>query len=102
MPYELDREIQSEVFYLTGGSKTIRVCPSNKVDLAGLKSKSSTDDWSPWGKLFMYFTYLYTTTTEMVYEGDELSVFGMLSYNVKSDEFTLDDPLGFIQEGQRE
>lgn len=63
MPYELDREIQSEVFYLTKGSKTIRVCPSNKVDLAGLKSQSSGDTLTIWGKLFMYFTSIYTTTS---------------------------------------
>lgn len=75
------------------------MCPSNKVDLAGLKTKSSADNWTPLGKLFMFFTYLYTTTSEVVYEGDELSVFGLMSYNVKSDEFTIDDPLGFIQMG---
>ena len=44
----------------------------------------------------MYFTYLYTTTSEIIYEGDNLSVFGIVNYNVKSDEFTIDDPLGFI------
>ena len=48
----------------------------------------------------MYFTYLYTTTSEIIYEGDNLSVFGIVNYNVKSDEFTIDDPLGFIQDGQ--
>jgi len=32
----------------------------------------------------------------MVFEGDELTVFGVISYNVKSDEFTIDDPVGFF------
>jgi hypothetical protein len=44
----------------------------------------------------MYFTSIYTTTSEMVFEGDELTVFGVISYNVKSDEFTIDDPVGFV------
>ncbi len=38
----------------------------------------------------------------MVFEGDELTVFGVISYNVRSDEFTIDDPVGFFQNGQRE
>jgi hypothetical protein len=38
----------------------------------------------------------------MIYEGDEVSIFGLLKYHVKSDEFTIDDPIGFIQNGERD
>jgi hypothetical protein len=36
IPYNLDEEIQSEVFYIGQENKTVRVCPSNKVLLSGL------------------------------------------------------------------
>jgi len=44
----------------------------------------------------MFFTTFYATHTQIIVEGDDLSVFGLLRYNVKSDEFTIDDPIGFI------
>lgn len=50
----------------------------------------------------MFLTYLYTTHTEIISEGDDLSIFGLLSYNIKSDEFTFDDPYGFIQNSKKD
>ncbi len=44
----------------------------------------------------MFFAYAYTTHSEIILEGEDLSVFGLLSYNLSSDEFTIDNPIGFI------
>ena len=44
----------------------------------------------------MFMTYLYNKQVYFIKEGDELSVFGLLTYNTKSDEFTFDNPFGFL------
>lgn len=89
------------MFYISQDNKQIRVCPSNKVRLAGLTSKNNLED-STWGRAFMFLTYLYTTHSELILEGQPLSVYGQLSYNLSSDEFTIDNPIGFIQNGAKD
>ena len=49
----------------------------------------------------MFLTYLYSKEVTIVKEGDELTIFGILTYNSKSDEFKFDNPFGFIQSGSR-
>lgn len=49
----------------------------------------------------MFLTYLYSKDVTVVKEGDELTIFGLLSYNSKSDEFRFDNPFGFIQQNSR-
>lgn len=49
----------------------------------------------------MAFTYLYSKEATVIKEGDEITIFGLLTYNTKSDEFRFDDPLGFIQGNSR-
>lgn len=50
----------------------------------------------------MFIAYAYTTHSEIILEGEDLSVFGLLSYNLRSDEFTIDNPIGFIQNGMKD
>ena len=49
----------------------------------------------------MFLTYLYSKEVTIVKEGDELTIFGILTYDSKSDEFRFDNPFGFIQSGSR-
>ena len=42
---------------------------------------------------------MYTTHSQIIYEGDELSVFGLISYNTNSNELKIDDPIGFVRDG---
>lgn len=49
----------------------------------------------------MAFTYLYSKEVTIIKEGDEITIFGLLTYNTKSDEFRFDDPLGFMQGSSR-
>ena len=44
----------------------------------------------------MFLTYLYSKEVTIVKEGDELTIFGILTYDSKSDEFRFDNPFGFI------
>jgi len=44
----------------------------------------------------MFLTYLYSKDVSVVKEGDDLTIFGLLTYNCKSDEFSFDNPFGFI------
>lgn len=80
----------------------MRVCPSNKVHLAGLTQKVSWMEQSALGRAFMFLAYTYTTHSEIILEGENLSVFGLLNYNLSADEFTIDNPIGFIQNGKKE
>jgi hypothetical protein len=74
------------------------VSPSNQVLVSGLKQKESEEATSMYGlgKAFMFLFSTYSTHSHLMYEGDEVSIFGVLKYQVKSDEFTIDNPIGFI------
>lgn len=96
--YTLDKEIQSEVFYIADNERNIRICPSTNTVLSGLNTivKPANLSWSL-SRWFMILTSCYTTTSQRIFEDDTLSVFGVIRYNASSDEFTIDDPLGFVQ-----
>jgi len=49
----------------------------------------------------MFITSCYSTTSQRVFEGDSLSVFGIMHYNASADEFTIDNPIAFMQNGDR-
>jgi len=49
----------------------------------------------------MFLTYLYSKEVTLIKEGDEVTVFGLLTYNSKSDEFRFDNPFGFLQQNSR-
>lgn len=56
---------------------------------------------SSWIRYFMFLTYLYSKEVTLIKEGDEVIVFGLLTYNSKSDEFRFDNPFGFLQQNSR-
>ena len=45
--------------------------------------------------------YLYSKEVKIVQEGDELTIFGLLTYDSKSDEFRFDNPLEFLHSSSR-
>ena len=44
----------------------------------------------------MFLTYLYSQDVTVIKEGDDLTIFGLLTYNSQADEFRFDNPFGFI------
>lgn len=71
------------------------------MPLSGLKVEHTPGASSSWGRGLMFLTYLYSKDLTVIKEGDDLTIFGLLTYNSKSDEFCFDNPLGFIQQGSR-
>lgn len=73
----------------------MRVCPSNKLILEGLpeREKPSTQSWF---RAFMFLTTTYNTTSWLFFEGEEITIFGLLKYNTRSEEFTIDNPIAFF------
>lgn len=74
---------------------------NNQVPLSGLQVQHTPGAISLWGRVFMFLTYLYSKDVTVVKEGDDLTIFGLLTYNCKSDEFSFDNPFGFIQSSSR-
>ena len=66
------------------------------MPLSGLKVQHTPGASSSWGRFFMFLTYLYSQDVTVVKEGDDLTIFGLLTYNSKADEFRFDNPFGFI------
>ena len=58
-PKIYDKEIESEIFYLTSDDKTVRVCPSNSIKTAGLHLKDEGVKHSVWEKVWAFFFGVY-------------------------------------------
>ena len=79
----------------------VRVCPNNKLLLEGLplREKPSTQSWF---RAFMFLTTTYNTTSSLFFEGEEITIFGLLKYNTQSDEFKIDNPIAFLMGNSKE
>ena len=44
-------------------------------------------------------SWIYSRYSQIVYEGDSLNIFGVLTYNGPSDQWEMTDPLAIIKEG---
>ena len=91
-PVELKQEMETENFYMydtkTIDKDVIKVYPSLNTTVTGLSRymRNVVKDTS----LFGIALAVYNRECEMLYEGDEVSIFGKVVYNVKNDEFTFD------------
>ena len=47
--------------------------------------------------IFGFALAIYSRDCEMLYEGDEISIFGKVIYNVKNDEFAFDKCFSMFQ-----
>ena len=47
--------------------------------------------------LFGFAIAIYNRECEMLYEGDEISIFGKVIYNIKNDEFSFDKCFSMFQ-----
>ena len=76
----------------------VKVYPSLKTQTSGMlrNLRNIVKDTS----LFGFALAIYSRECEMLYEGDEVSIFGKVVYNVKNDEFAFDRCFSMFQGGK--
>ena len=108
------KEKEGENFYIQDGptGKKITVYPSSKTHFEGYDEKVTIDKSGETDNLMSKASsYLaavgsgyavYKRYSQIVYDGDDLNVFGYISYNKYTDSWELTKPLAFIKKGCEE
>ena len=98
--YEMRRELETENFYLydkktKSPEDVIKVFPSLSSKVSGVKRKvrNTVTDTTIFGIVMA----IYNRECEMIYEGDKISIFGKLTYDMKNDEFAFDRTYGMFK-----
>ncbi|CDW77491.1 UNKNOWN [Stylonychia lemnae] len=106
-----DKDIEAQNFYLMEKSKGdgkiryIQVYPSSKTAAYNLTIAEKESDSSfkngIWNRLINTFLYAgsyvyYTKHSQVVYEGENLSVFGTFQLNTYTNKWEIDNPIAFF------
>ena len=103
IPYTIGEELTSEVFYIKDNknNSVASVAPNLETKIAGFKQKDDKVWDSKLAAFFFSWFALYTKHQQVILEGEELTIFGQLCYNVGSDSFHFNNPLAFMNSASK-
>lgn len=103
IPFVVGEELASEVFYIKDSetNSIASVAPTLETKITGFKVENEKILDSKIATFFLSWLTFYTKHQQLILEGEELTIFGQLCYDVGSDSLHFNNPLAFMNSASK-